>query len=286
MHGKESAGWEHPDSDKVMKVLIADDDPTLRLLMRQLLRSKLGHEVIETANGLEAWKALDEGSRPDLCILDMWMPQLGGLELLVKLRADPRFKTQKVMLCSMENGRKIIQQTVSLGIQGYLLKPFTAQQFVDHVRSSFDGGQPNAADRPLGPLDEALARLGAGKEAYLDLLAVFTADVENLVKELRGIPNDAAKPAMKLRLGALRGAGCTLGADALVGALTRLETAVAGASANRSLVESLHFENNEHFREQVKVSLNSIFTYSKLVSKFLVRNFISYLESYQPQEVK
>src|SRR5579863_2384921 len=98
-----------------MKVLISDDDATLRLLMGGLLRKRLGYEVVETTDGQKAWEALDSGLMTDLCILDLWMPGMGGLDLLAKLRSDPRFSRQKVILCSLENSRGAVQQAAALG---------------------------------------------------------------------------------------------------------------------------------------------------------------------------
>jgi CheY-like chemotaxis protein len=86
-----------------MKVLVADDDPTLRMLMRELLRRNLDCEVIEAEGGSQAWQLLESQPAPDLCIFDVLMPQVSGLDLLAKIRNDPRLRRLKIMLCSSVN---------------------------------------------------------------------------------------------------------------------------------------------------------------------------------------
>ena len=156
-----------------MKVLISDDDPTLRLLMSTLLRKKLGYEVFETTDGLKAWQALDSGMKADLCILDMWMPEMGGVDLLAKIRSDPRFKRQKVILCSSEDGKGPILKAAALGVSGYLLKPFVTQYFLDQVRKACEGSQTAPAREALENVEAVLERMGIGRETYLELLNVL-----------------------------------------------------------------------------------------------------------------
>ena len=68
-----------------MKILVADDDPTSRLIVQMALRS-LGHECHTVADGAQAWDAF-RWDRPDVVISDWIMPRLSGVELC---REDPR----------------------------------------------------------------------------------------------------------------------------------------------------------------------------------------------------
>jgi CheY-like chemotaxis protein len=228
-----------------MKTLIADDDPTSRMLMRRLLRNVLGYEVFEATDGLNAWQVLDSGMEVDLCILDIWMPGMNGLELISKMRSDARFKSQKVILCSLENGRNAVVQAASLGISGYLIKPFVSEQFLAKVRKICEGCQTEAARVVLESAEVVLGRLGVGMTTYLDLLNVFTQDVARLVQELQDQPAGGSLCDRETRLGGLCGAGRSLGAEALVAAILRLEKmdATAGPSWVRSCIESLQNEN-------------------------------------------
>ncbi len=228
-----------------MKTLIADDDATSRMLMRRLLHNVLGYEVFEATDGLNAWQVLDSGMEVDLCILDIWMPGMNGLELISKMRSDSRFKSQKVILCSLENGRNAVVQAASLGISGYLIKPYVSEQFLAKVRQICEGRQSEYARAVLESAAVVLGRLGVGMTTYLDLLNVFTKDVARLVQELQDQPAGESIFDRETRLGGLCGAGRSLGAEALVAAIVRLEKmdAAAGPSGIRACIESLQNEN-------------------------------------------
>lgn len=118
-----------------LTVLVADDDQTLRMLMRELLEGHLGAEVAEVASGTEAWNKLDAGLTPDLCIFDLRMPGIAGLSLLTRLRRDPRFKDLPVMICSTINSRSTIVEAAGLHVDAFLLKPFKADEFLERVRA-------------------------------------------------------------------------------------------------------------------------------------------------------
>ncbi len=69
------------------RILIVDDEPDLRYLLRRILESA-GHEVAEAGHGTEALECV-RASRPDLVVTDMMMPVMDGVELIRQLRADP-----------------------------------------------------------------------------------------------------------------------------------------------------------------------------------------------------
>ena len=71
-----------------MRILIAEDDLTSRKVLAAVLK-KGGHDVIETVNGLEAWKILQQADAPSLVILDWMMPEMDGLEVIRQVRARP-----------------------------------------------------------------------------------------------------------------------------------------------------------------------------------------------------
>ena len=231
---------------RAMKILISDDDATSRLLMRRLLRDVLGYEVIETFDGSKAWQALDSGMKVDLCILDMWMPEMTGVELVSKMRLDSRFKSQKVVLCSLENRRDAVQKVASLGISGYLIKPFVSEHFLAKVRQVCEGSQTESAGTALESAEVVTGRLGGGMTTYLDLLNVFTKDVAGLVAELQDQAGGKRAWDWQTRLSGLRGAGQSLAAKAVVSAILRLEklNPADESSLVRSHIESLKNEND------------------------------------------
>jgi CheY-like chemotaxis protein len=77
-------------------ILVVDDDPNARLLLRTLL-THAGHRVIEAANGAEGLSAAAR-DRPDLIVLDLSMPSMGGAEFVRALRSDPHCGSSSVAL--------------------------------------------------------------------------------------------------------------------------------------------------------------------------------------------
>lgn len=107
-----------------MKILVADDDPTSRLIVQMALRS-LGHECHAVADGAQAWDAFRWG-RPDVVISDWIMPRMSGVELCRKIRAHtPRPYTYFIMVSS-QGGVDEILEGMSAGVDDYLLKPLDA----------------------------------------------------------------------------------------------------------------------------------------------------------------
>jgi CheY-like chemotaxis protein len=83
---------------KKRKVLVVDDEPDMRLLLRMVFE-KAGHEVVEAQNGRVALERLHE-SRPDVLITDRMMPVMTGQELIGRLHADPQDRDIPVVLVS------------------------------------------------------------------------------------------------------------------------------------------------------------------------------------------
>ena len=70
-----------------MRILIAEDDQTSRMMLSAVL-TKHGHEALVTVNGLEAWEALQKPDAPRLAILDWMMPEMDGLEVVLRVRTQ------------------------------------------------------------------------------------------------------------------------------------------------------------------------------------------------------
>jgi sigma-B regulation protein RsbU (phosphoserine phosphatase) len=112
-----------------MKTLIAEDDRELRETLSFLLRFE-GHDVVEAANGLEAWHEF-ERSRFTLVLSDWMMPQLDGLELCRRIRETERPYYPYVILLTALKGKDHFLQAMRAGIDDFISKPFD----VDELRA-------------------------------------------------------------------------------------------------------------------------------------------------------
>jgi CheY-like chemotaxis protein len=202
--------------------------------------------VLEAANGLEAWQLLDSGPSPDLCIFDLRMPKIGGLELLTRLRSDPRFINQKIMVCSTVSDRSTVLRAASLRVNAFLLKPFLADAFIARVRRHCGNLNEAVPPETLQSLKIVLERLRIGRKKYLELLEVLTTEVVKVITEMGDSSGRMDQHKIQLRLGAIRGASLTLGASALATTITKLEKAVSVAddASILSSIAAIETENN------------------------------------------
>jgi DNA-binding NarL/FixJ family response regulator len=122
----------------MISVLVADDHAIVREGVRRLLEAEDDIKVCgEAADGREVLEQVEK-ERPDVVILDITMPRLGGLETLERLRSKQ--PNLKVILFSVHGDTPFIQSAVSLGADGYLLKNGRASEVVAAVRAVTRGG--------------------------------------------------------------------------------------------------------------------------------------------------
>jgi len=105
---------------KAKKILIVDDEDTLRELVRNELEHN-GFEVVEAPGGAEALSFL-VGNEVDLVILDIKMPGLGGLDVLQRIREDDL--ARKVIMLTGVGELKIARESLELGASDFMSKPF------------------------------------------------------------------------------------------------------------------------------------------------------------------
>lgn len=112
-------------------ILIADDSPTVRLLLRRHLEAD-GHEVIEAEDGYTAYEAGMAGEI-DLAILDQLMPGMLGLDVLHRWRAEAI--TFPVLLLSAVDDDSTVVRSLELGAFDYIRKPFSVPELKARVAS-------------------------------------------------------------------------------------------------------------------------------------------------------
>lgn len=132
-------GGGNPRSGAALRVLVADDYSTMRRILRELLAS-LGHaQVCEAEDGQAAWTLLQDGD-VDLLITDWQMPGMTGIELLRRIRADERLRALPVLMVTGEAQRDAIMEAARAGVNGYVVKPFTAATLKDGIDRIFARG--------------------------------------------------------------------------------------------------------------------------------------------------
>ena len=108
-----------------MKILVVDDFPSMRKILRNLL-NKIGITDVERAgNGAEAYAKMRK-SRFDLVITDWNMEPVTGLELVQRVRSDARVSATPFIMVTAQNNSESIIEAKRAGVDSYIVKPFTA----------------------------------------------------------------------------------------------------------------------------------------------------------------
>lgn len=114
-----------------LKVLVADDEPALRKLLKTNMELE-GYETLEASNGAEVLECV-ERDNPDIILLDIMMPVMDGWEVMTALASNPEYE-QKVILVSAKASDDAQLQGWELGADEYITKPFDLDALLARVR--------------------------------------------------------------------------------------------------------------------------------------------------------
>ena len=116
-------------------VLVVDDDPFFRTLVKSILEEKGDYEVLEAADVADGLAAAAK-NLPQLIILDLMMPVKSGQDFLVAARTDAALKHIPVLVCSGRNSELDARRCSLLGAAGFIHKPFQVDDFKLMVRKA------------------------------------------------------------------------------------------------------------------------------------------------------
>ncbi|MBX2859388.1 MAG: chemotaxis response regulator CheY [Cellvibrionaceae bacterium] len=123
--------------DKNMKILIVDDFSTMRRIIKNLLRDLGFTNTQEADDGSTALPMLRSGDF-DFLVTDWNMPGMTGIDLLKEVRADAKLAALPVLMVTAEAKRDQIIEAAQAGVNGYVVKPFTAQVLKEKIDKIFE----------------------------------------------------------------------------------------------------------------------------------------------------
>jgi two-component system chemotaxis response regulator CheY len=123
--------------DKNMKILVVDDFSTMRRIIKNLLRDLGFNNTTEADDGNSALPLLQNGTF-DFLITDWNMPGMQGIDLLKAVRSDPKLQKLPVLMVTAESKRDQIVEAAQAGVNGYIVKPFTAVTLKEKIEKIFE----------------------------------------------------------------------------------------------------------------------------------------------------
>jgi CheY-like chemotaxis protein len=112
-----------------LKILIAEDDPVSRKMVAAVLENK-GYEVIQAADGEEAWSVMQRSDAPKMLVLDWNMPKMDGLELVRRIRHRPFPFPPYIIMLTVNRENSDVMQAMDAQVNDYLIKPFQPEELL------------------------------------------------------------------------------------------------------------------------------------------------------------
>ena len=126
------------DANNVEIVLVEDNPNDIELTLRALRKHNIANKIQVLRDGDEAINFLFRDPSPaehppKVILLDVKLPKITGLEILRKIKADPRLKTVPVVMLTSSQEEKDIVESYQLGVNSYIVKPIDFSRFADSI---------------------------------------------------------------------------------------------------------------------------------------------------------
>ncbi len=187
-----------PPRGEKKKVLVVDDEPDIRRMIRKILQER-GHEVVEADRGKLALQMV-KLEAPDLVILDAMLPEVHGFDIAKRIRGSSRYgHIPIVMVSAVYRGWRIAQDAKqSYGVDAFLEKPFKVNDLIALVERSFEARKPEVDPEVMSAEAERLLKEGVA--------AYHAGDITKAAELLEGgVKIDPLAYRLRFHLGLLYG---------------------------------------------------------------------------------
>ena len=127
-----------------MTFLIVDDIPVNRILLEKIIRTHWTFQTLFAEDGVDALEKI-KANRPDLILLDIQMPQMDGKEFLQRFREQEEDRPVPVIVTTVVSDSNLVKELAALGVSGYLLRPFSAEQVLSCISKAMGGAFPEGS---------------------------------------------------------------------------------------------------------------------------------------------
>ena len=143
---RHSADTRQPLAGRKLTVAVIDDDPNICTLLRMYLKLE-GLDTRVATNREEIVAVIRQAPLPDLVLLDVWLPDANGFDVLAKMRQHPALKAVPVIMVTASATREAVLKGIQGGADGYVTKPFQIHPLIKAVKEvlglKYDAGDPD-----------------------------------------------------------------------------------------------------------------------------------------------
>ncbi len=196
-----------------MSILIVEDNPVNARLLALMLHAQ-GYQTVVARNGKEALATVSETPDIQLIITDYMMPEMDGLEFIVKVRGLPAFNNVPILVASAHADLATVKRVQGLQCDGFLVKPIDKQQLIRRVEQLL-----RSQSHVLLGKNKTMDRLNIGLAEYNDLINTFAAQLAATIPIMVLEQGDSDEPISEnlgRLLGELAESASTLGADKFI----------------------------------------------------------------------
>jgi len=197
-----------PYRGRIMHILLAEDDRTSRELLRRILESE-AHTVELATDGEEAWKLLQNPDHPfSVCLLDICMPAVSGMELVERMRGEERLRGIPVILCTALRDRETVRKAAGLGVKHFIIKPYSRTLMIEKLQEI---GQTLESPSLVEETAFVCRRLGIDPATYREMVESLLADAAECAARLREPAAPAEQDKLVIRVRGIKGSCLSLG---------------------------------------------------------------------------
>jgi two-component system chemotaxis response regulator CheY len=193
-----------------LKIFVIDDDMISRMALIDVIESTGtdGFQLVEFESGDAAWAALQgKDIPPAMVCCDVRMPGISGIDLLRNIRGFARTQEIPFVLISSANDADTIKSAASLGVTGFIVKPFAHDDAIPRMTKALSLARNKAMESPT----QTIARLKLTQDRYLTYLNGLRSQIKSLAEECNQSDAGEALVKVKQKCDALKSACTTLG---------------------------------------------------------------------------
>jgi len=199
-----------------MSILVVEDNPISSKILDINLQEN-GYEVVIANDAFEALTILETKKDISLIITDIMMPKMDGLQFILKIKQDQRFKKLPFIIASAMSNKKIVKKAIEMGCKHFIVKPVQSTQLIKLVKEILPNQRLILRDK-----HQTAAEMGLNIASYQKIANMFAQYLSKEIETLETELNEGKFKNLSIDLNQLRESATTLKTERLLDVLERV----------------------------------------------------------------